>query len=126
MVETEKPSMKLGEEKLSSSDMLFLFVALLPSAGLALVGLVIFGWQCIKWLQLGVWQSITLHTALNWWTGHTISNSDLVTGWAGFDHIVWRCIHGPELVVWLVGAPIAWVALWAFICDGPMHSAKKA
>jgi len=64
---------------------LFGLVAVLPSFGSVIFGFLTIVWQCAQWLEKAIWPELTLRTAFGWWTGRTIYDRDLVTGYLGLD-----------------------------------------
>jgi len=92
-------------------EKVFVILALLPSVVSLMSGFLILGWQYLTWLRVGVWQEITLHTALNWWAGRPIS-LDWAADWVLID----SCIELLPLAAWLiVYLPMFWIVIWAVI-----------
>jgi hypothetical protein len=83
--------------------------AILPIVCSILAGALVLGWQCLRWLQLAVWEKVTLDNVLNWYPS---------TGWLGVDRVLGWFVHEmPLALLLMIVLPLAWFFLWSAIFD---------
>lgn len=89
---------------------LFGIVAVWPTMLFALIGVLTVVLTCVRWLKTGVWKAVTLHNALEWWTGRAISIDQFDSGFRALDEIVHWVLNGTPLVL-IVILPLTWFAI---------------
>jgi hypothetical protein len=75
---------------------LFGVVAVWPTMMFALVGVLIIVLRCFQWLKIGVWETYTLHSVLEWWIGRAILIDKFDSG---LDKIVHWVLDGTPLML---------------------------
>jgi hypothetical protein len=89
----------------------------LPVVCSILAGGLVLLWQCVRWLEVAVWEPVTLRIALNWWVGHP-TRPGPSTGWLGVDRILdWVVDQAPLPFLLIVVLPITWFFLVSAILN---------
>jgi hypothetical protein len=89
---------------------LFGIVAVWPPMLFAIIGVLIIVLQYFQWLKNGVWETVTIHNALEWWTGRAILIDKFDSGFLGLDKIIHWVLDGTPLVL-IVILPLTWFAI---------------
>jgi len=95
-------------------DTLFGFFVALPMICSFLTGSVVLLLECVKWLKVAVWETITLRHAVYWWTGELVARPAR-TGWLGADRgLDWIFTEMSLPFILMVTLPLAWllISLW--------------
>jgi hypothetical protein len=88
---------------------------MLPVLCSIIAGVGVLGWQCIQWLELAIWPSVTLGHALASWTGRPDIALQFQSSWLGLNLLLQYLINLP-LAVWLIFiAPAVWFVLASWL-----------
>jgi hypothetical protein len=91
----------------------FGYLLVLPVMASVVIGIFVFGHQCLDWLKFGYWQEMTLQDAIYYLFGHPFFSQ---TGWLGTDKIIQWSIDSGSLALWLIIIlPTIWVAGWYWL-----------
>lgn len=84
--------------------------AVWPTMLFAVIGILVIVSQFFRWLKTGLWETITLHIALEWWAGRVISIDKFDSGLRGLDKIMHLVLDGTPLVL-IVVLPLIWFTI---------------
>ena len=75
-------------------------------------GVLVLVTECVHWLETAVWETATLHNALEWLAGKPISTDEMMSGFKGLNQIIRWAVDTSPLSLWLIFAmPIIWLAI---------------
>jgi hypothetical protein len=104
------------EEWIGASIGIVIVLPIMGSIGLGALSIL---WQCIKWLELATWPSLTFRHGLAWWLGPMASYYVPQTGYLGVDRILLWVLDSTPLAIWLIViCPLSWMLLCALFYGG--------
>jgi hypothetical protein len=89
---------------------LFGLGVVLPMIASALAGVLVIIIQCLNWLKTAVWETPTIHNAIEWLAGKP--TDEVRSGLRGLDEIIHWALDTAPLSLWLILViPLIWLAI---------------